>query len=65
MMVAQQNPGVTMEVGCIDGGTITQVEQQEMPRILDEAKSDAAKSGVKINTRLATMSYCDFLARFG
>ena len=34
-----------MQVICINGGPITQVEQEEMPRILSEARSDAAKSG--------------------
>ena len=32
--------------------------------ILAGAKADAEKSGVKMITRLATMSYCDLLARF-
>ena len=61
---AQEHPGVTLEVGCINGGPITQVEQEEMSRILNEAKSDAAKSGVKMITRLATMSYCDLLQKY-
>ena len=65
MAQAQEHPGVTLEVGCIDGGPITQVEQEEMLRILSEAKADAAKSGVKMNTRLATMNYCEFLSRYG
>ena len=61
---AQEHPGATLEVGCIDGGPITQVEQEEMLRILSEAKADAAKSGVKMNTRLTTMNYCEFLSRY-
>ena len=31
---AQEHPGVTLEVGCINGGPITQVEQEEMVRTL-------------------------------
>ena len=71
---AQEHPGVTLEVGCINGGPINQVEQEEMVRptypnrrglglqagILAGAKADAEK----MITRLATMSYCDLLARF-
>ena len=63
MAQAQEHPGVTLEVGCINGGPVTQVEQEEMAAILRDAKDDAAKSGVSMVTTLATMSYCQFLAR--
>lgn len=43
---------------------ITQLEQEEMPTLLAEATSDAAKSGVKLLTRSSNMSYCDFLAEY-
>jgi hypothetical protein len=54
----------TQVIICIDGGTVTQVEQQEMSRILAEATADAKKSGVVLRTRMQTMSYCEFLRRF-
>ena len=55
---------VTLEVGCINGGPITQVEQEEMATILADARDDAAKSGVLMSPSMSTMSYCHFLARF-
>ena len=54
----------TQVILCIDGGTITQVEQEEMSRILSEAAGDAAKSGLTLRTRMQTMSYCEFLRQF-
>ena len=56
---------MTLEVVCINGGPITQVEQEEMATILADAKADAAKSDVPMSTSMATMSYCQFLASFG
>ena len=55
---------MTLEVVCINGGPITQVEQEEMATILADAKADAAKSDVPMSTSMATMSYCQFLASF-
>ena len=55
---------MTLEVVCINGGPITQVEQEEMATILADAKADAAKSDVSMSTSMATMSYCQFLASF-
>ena len=50
---------------CLQGGMITQVEQEEMPRLLSEAKSDAEKSGVKLLYSSRNMSYCEFLEDYG
>ena len=44
---------------------ITQIEQEEMPRLLSEAKSDAEKSGVKLLYSSRNMSYCEFLEEYG
>ena len=64
LIMEAQTHGGTQQVICIDGGTITQVEQEEMPRILSEAASDAAKSGVCLNTNMRTMSYVVFIEEF-
>ena len=50
---------------CLQGGMITQIEQEEMPRLLSEAKSDAEKSGVKLLYSSRNMSYCEFLEDYG
>ena len=57
---------VPLSVRCrrLQGGPITQVEQEEMAGILADAKADALKSGVTMNTNLVTMEYCDFLTRY-
>jgi hypothetical protein len=44
---AQGSTGA-LPVICINGGMVTQVEQEEMPRILSEAAGDAQKSGVSL-----------------
>ena len=46
------------------GGPVTQVEQEEMPRILTEAKSDALKKHVTMKTRMEVMDYTDFLEEY-
>ena len=46
------------------GGPITQVEQEEMPRLLKEAQADAKMLGVKLRTRMVTMEYADFLEEY-
>ena len=51
-----------IEVVCIHGGPVTQVEHQMMPRLLEDAAADALKSGVVVRTNMRTMSYRDFHA---
>ena len=46
------------------GGTITQVEAEEMAKIVKAALADAAKSGVQCRVQLTQMSYFDFLQKF-
>ena len=64
-VAAQHNSGELLEVVCIPGGPITQVEQDEMPDILRGAKADAEKSGVALKYRHSTMAYADFLEQHG
>lgn len=56
--------GETEANGLSQGGPITQVEQEEMPRLLKEAQADAKMSGVDLRTRLVTMDYADFLEEY-
>lgn len=58
-VLAQQVDGV-IEVMCIDGGPITQVERATMPTLLYEAEQDSQKSGVVLQTNMRCMSYRDF-----
>ena len=51
--------GETEANGLSQGGPITQVEQEEMPRLLKEAQADAKMSGANLRTRLAAMDYAD------
>ena len=53
-----------LEVICIHGGAITQLEQREMPAILRDARADAAQSGVRCFFELRPMSFHDFEQRF-
>ena len=57
---AQGFDGV-LQVTCIRGGPITQVEAQEMERIMGEATRDCAKSGIVVQYKISIMSYYEFL----
>ncbi len=63
-MVESQGFSGLLEIICIQGGTITQVEAEEMAKIVKAALADAAKSGVQCRVQLTQMSYFDFLQRF-
>ena len=52
------------EVVCIHGGSITQLEQREMPAILRDARMDAEQSGVRCFFEVRPMSFYDFVQRF-
>lgn len=56
-----QNFDGTLLVVCIRGGVITQVEHEEMERIMDEARSDAKLNQIECDIQLVKMSYADFL----
>ena len=56
--------GETEANGLSQGGPITQVEQEEMPRLLKEAQADAKMPGVNLRTRLAAMDYADVLVEY-
>ena len=59
-----QGFGGTLNVTCIEGGPITQLEAAEMPRIMNEAKGDCSMSGIAVRYQITKMSYCDFLAKY-
>lgn len=54
-----------LEIVCIHGGLITQLEQREMPAILRDARLDAEQSGVRCFFDIQPMSFFDFARRFG
>jgi serine/threonine protein kinase len=54
----------TLNVTCIEGGSITQLEAAEMARIMEEAKRDCSMSGVTVRYQITKMPYCDFLAKY-
>eukprot|EP01048_Picozoa_sp_COSAG05_P008026 COSAG05_NODE_592_length_8492_cov_22.177410_2_plen_416_part_00 len=53
-----------LEIMCIRGGFITQLEAEEMERIMSEAKSDAIKSGIVCRYTVSEVSYCEVLKRY-
>ena len=54
-----------LNVTCIRGGDITQLEAEEMERIMCEATRDCAKSGVTVTYEISKVSYCEFLSEYG
>jgi hypothetical protein len=53
-----------LEIICIRGGVITQLEAAEMEQIMAEAKCDCAKSGIAVRFQITVVSYCDFLSEY-
>jgi len=53
-----------LDVTCIKGGFITQLEAAEMGRIMSEARDDCAKSGIEVKYRITEVSYYDFLSEY-
>ena len=53
-----------LDVTCIKGGFITQLEAAEMERIMREATSDCAKSGITVKYAITEVSYCEFLSEY-
>jgi hypothetical protein len=64
MFTESQHFDGLLEILCIRGGFVTQVEAQEMEQIMREAESDAARSGVRCRFKLTTLSYFEFLAEY-
>eukprot|EP01045_Picozoa_sp_COSAG04_P018744 COSAG04_NODE_1758_length_5668_cov_2.648411_2_plen_1402_part_00 len=58
-----QNFRGTLELICVDGGPVTQVEAQEMPRIVAEALHDAEVSGIytQCEVKILQMSFHDLV----
>jgi len=53
-----------LDVTCIRGGPITQLEAAEMERIMKEATSDCAKSGITLQYEISYVSYREFLLEY-
>merc|ERR1711969_398114 len=53
-----------LDVTCIQGGFITQLEAAEMERIMREATGDCAKSGITVRYAITEVSYCEFLSEY-
>ena len=60
---AQGYDGV-LEIICIRGGVITQLEAAEMEQIMTEATSDCAKSGIAVRFQITEVAYFDLLSEF-
>lgn len=54
----------TLEIICIKGGPITDVEHEEMDRIIEEARRDAATNEIRTNIQLKKVSYYEFLREY-
>jgi hypothetical protein len=55
----------TLDVTCIKGGPITQLEAAEMPQIMADAQRDCEKSGIAVRYTITELSYSDFLRDYG
>ena len=54
----------TLDVICIKGGPITDVEHEEMEQIIRDSKRDAALNGIQTNIQLKKVSYLEFLREY-
>ena len=59
-----QGYGGVLDVTCIHGGAITRLEAKEMEQIMQDAKSDCAKSGISVNYEISYISYREFLLEY-
>eukprot|EP01043_Picozoa_sp_COSAG02_P025766 COSAG02_NODE_1460_length_12494_cov_126.207422_1_plen_454_part_10 len=55
--IQSEYPEYQLEVVCVNGGNITQVEQQEMPRILEGAVLDCRANGVPLVYSMRCVDY--------
>jgi hypothetical protein len=62
-VISQKSAGL-LEIICIEGGLVSQVEAEEMGSIIRQAKKDARLSDIKCRFKLTEMSYYDFLDQF-
>jgi hypothetical protein len=53
-----------LDVTCIRGGPITQLEAAEMERIMKDATRDCAKSGITLKYEISYVSYREFLREY-
>ena len=53
-----------VRVICVEGGAVTKLEAREMSRIIEDAKSDATKSGIRCRVSDERMSFFEFLREF-
>eukprot|EP01045_Picozoa_sp_COSAG04_P017588 COSAG04_NODE_1565_length_6321_cov_5.077306_9_plen_546_part_00 len=60
---SQEFEGV-LAIVCINGGLITQVEGEEMQKIVNKTKQNASKFRIKCRIELRIMEYCDFLQEY-
>ena len=54
-----------LDVICVKGGFITQLEAAEMGRIMSEATNDCLKSGITVKYKISEVSYYEFLSTYG
>ena len=54
-----------LDITCIKGGPITQLEAAEMPQIMADAQRDCEKSGIAVRYTITELSYSDFLRDYG
>ena len=59
-----QNFDGVLNVTCIQGGFITQLEAAEMERIMIDAKGDCAKSNIEVRYNITEVSYYEFLTEY-
>ena len=53
-----------LDIICIKGGFITQLEAAEMDRIMTEATADCRKSGIDVRYKITEVSFYDFLSEY-
>ena len=53
-----------LDITCIRGGPITQLEAEYMEQIMSEAQHDAAKSGIDCRYIVSEVSYFEFLSEY-
>ena len=59
LQIQTLNPDHALEVLCIHGGPITQAEQSTMPSILQGAREDCEKKGIKLVAEQRNVSYAE------
>ena len=65
MKLACQAFDGTVEIVCLKGGLVTDVEQEEMDTIIADGIEDAKKSGVECQIEKKVMSFYTFLQEYG